>query len=60
MVRTEACQHVAGVHDRMPVILKQEDWSDWLDGLPDAAGLLCRPYPQLMVLERTDDPWVRR
>ena len=35
-------------------------WSDWLDGAPDAAGLLCRPYPELMVMERTSDPWVRR
>lgn len=60
MVMTEACQHVAGVHDRMPVILKREDWGDWLDGPPDAAGLLCRPYPDRMVVERTADPWVRR
>jgi putative SOS response-associated peptidase YedK len=60
MVMTEACIHVADVHDRMPVILRRADWSDWLDGAPDAAGLLCRPYPELMVVERTRDPWVRR
>jgi putative SOS response-associated peptidase YedK len=60
MVMTEACIHVADVHDRMPVILRREDWSDWLNGAPDAAGLLCRPYPELMVKERTADPWVRR
>jgi putative SOS response-associated peptidase YedK len=60
MVMTEACQHVAGVHDRMPVIFKREDWADWLDGPPDAAGLLCRPYPELMVVERTGESWVRR
>ena len=60
MVMTEACQHVAGVHDRMPVILKRADWTDWLDGAPDAAGLLCRPYPELMVMERTSESWVRR
>lgn len=60
MVMTEACVHVAGVHDRMPVILKREDWRDWLDGPPDAAGLLCRPYPDLMVVNRTADPWSRR
>jgi putative SOS response-associated peptidase YedK len=57
MVMTEACQHVAGVHDRMPVILKRADWADWLDGPPDAAGLLCRPYPELMVVERTAEGW---
>jgi putative SOS response-associated peptidase YedK len=42
-------QHVVGVHNRMPVILKRADWADWLDGPPDAACLLCRPYPELMV-----------
>ena len=57
---TEACQQVAGVHDRMSVILKAEVWADWLDGPPDRAGLLCRPYPELMVVDRTIDPWVRR
>ena len=56
MVMTEACIHVADVHDRMPVIFKRADWRDRLDGPPDAAGLLCRPYPDLMVMERTADP----
>jgi putative SOS response-associated peptidase YedK len=60
MVMTEACIQVADVHDRMPVILKRSDWGDWLDGSPDAAGLLCRPYPDLMVCDRTTDAWVRR
>lgn len=60
MVMTEACIHVADVHDRMPVILRREDWGDWLDGPPDAAGLLCRPYRELMAVNRTADPWVRR
>ena len=60
MVMTEACQHVAGVHDRMPVVLRRDEWADWLDGPPDAAGLLCRPYPGPMAVERTADPWVRR
>lgn len=59
MVMTEACIHVADVHDRMPVILRRDDWDDWLDG-PPAAGLLCRPYPDLMVVNRTADSWVRR
>jgi putative SOS response-associated peptidase YedK len=60
MVMTEACIHVADVHDRMPVILRREDWGDWLDGAPDDARLLCRPYPELVVVNRTADPWVRR
>jgi putative SOS response-associated peptidase YedK len=60
MVMTEACIHVADVHDRMPVILRRDDWGDWLDGAPDDARLLCRPYPDLMVRKQTTDPWVRR
>lgn len=60
MVMTEACIHVADVHDRMPVILRRSDWGDWLDGPPDHATLLCRPYPDLMVKERSDESWVRR
>jgi len=60
MIMTEACIHVADVHDRMPVILRRSDWADWLDGPPDDARLLCRPYPELIVVNRTADPWVRR
>ena len=60
MVMTEACIHVAEVHDRMPVILKSSDWADWLNGAPDAARLLCKPYPDLMVRDRSRDAWVRR
>jgi putative SOS response-associated peptidase YedK len=44
----------------MPVILRRNDWPDWLDGPPDDVRLLCRPYPELMVVNRTGDPWVRR
>ena len=60
MVMTEACGHVAPVHDRMPAILPKSDWSDWLDGPPDAAGMLCRPYELGMTIERTSEAWVRR
>ena len=60
LAMTEACIHVADVHDRMPVILQRHDWTDCLDGPPDAAGLLCRPFPDLMVVNRMPDPWVRR
>ena len=60
MVMTEACQHVADVHSRMPVILRPSDWNDWIDGPPDAAAILCRPSPDRMTRNRTDEPWVRR
>jgi putative SOS response-associated peptidase YedK len=60
MVMTEACEHIEGVHDRMPAILLRSGWSDWLDGPPDAAGLLCRPFEAAMTVERTEEPWIRR
>lgn len=60
MVMTEACIHVADVHDRMPVILARDTWADWLDGPPDAARLLCQPYPAEMTVRRTADSWVKR
>jgi putative SOS response-associated peptidase YedK len=40
----------------MPVILRQDDWADLLDGAPDDARLLCRPYPELLVRNQTSDP----
>lgn len=60
MVMTEACAHVQGVHDRMPVILQRHTWADWLDGPPDNARLLCQPYPAELAIRRTLEPWVRR
>jgi hypothetical protein len=59
MVMTEACEHVAGVHDRMPDIAARG-----LGGLAawaaDATGVLCRPYELGMRVERTGEAWVRR
>jgi len=60
MVMTEACVHVAGIHDRMPVILRPDDWRQWTDAPPDEAKALCVPYTGEMTIERTVDPWIRR
>jgi putative SOS response-associated peptidase YedK len=71
MVMTEACAPASlvgsdgrafekPVHDRMPAILPRSDWADWLDGPPDAAGLLCRPWELELRVERTTEAWVRR
>lgn len=57
MVMTEACIHIQGVHDRMPVILERGAWGSWLDGSPNDARLLCRPYAGEMVVRRTDERW---
>jgi putative SOS response-associated peptidase YedK len=46
IVTTEANQIMAPIHNRMPVILLQRDWEEWLsrdDSRPRPAHLL-RPY----------------
>ncbi len=60
MVMTEACVHLAGLHERMPVILAPEDQRQWLEGTPEEAFSLCRTWPGEMVVDRTPEPWIRR
>jgi putative SOS response-associated peptidase YedK len=47
LLTTEANELLASYHDRMPVILRPEDYELWLDGgvgQPELTPLL-RPYP---------------
>jgi len=60
MVMTEACIQVADIHDRMPVILRPDDWSRWTDGPAGEARDLCLPYAGEMTIRHTNEPWVRR
>ncbi|KHL24987.1 hypothetical protein PK98_14185 [Croceibacterium mercuriale] len=60
MVMTEACIHVEGVHDRMPVILAPADWDRWTGGTPAEALGLCVPYAGEMTIRSTADRWVSR
>jgi putative SOS response-associated peptidase YedK len=41
----------------MPAILLPSDWKDWLEGPPDAAGLLCRPFEAAMTVDCTAERW---
>jgi putative SOS response-associated peptidase YedK len=48
IITTEANELVAALHDRMPVILKEQDYDAWLDPHVDDAGRLkslLSPYP---------------
>ena len=58
MVMTEACEAMAEVHDRMPVILGGEQCKEWLTDPQEAALALCQPYLGKMDIERTDQPWL--
>lgn len=44
IITTDASPPVAQIHNRMPVILDQEDFAAWLSGGDDEAERLLRPY----------------
>jgi putative SOS response-associated peptidase YedK len=60
IVMAEACIHVERVHDRMPVILRPDDWIRWTDAPSEDVRALCVPYPGEMAINRTADAWMRR
>lgn len=60
MVMTEACVATQGLHERMPVILKPQDWATYLGDDPAPAYQLCRPYDGALTVTRTDEPWAGR
>lgn len=57
MVMTDACPHVAGVHDRMPVLLDPDQLASWTAGPPELAHSLCRPYAGSVAARQTADLW---
>ncbi|WP_394657630.1 SOS response-associated peptidase [uncultured Novosphingobium sp.] len=59
MVMVDGCEQMADIHDRMPTILRQEDWAQWTDGTPNEAIQLCQVYPDLLRIERTSEPWFK-
>ena len=50
IVTTEANEAVAGIHDRMPVIIPMGDIDAWLAGPADEAAKLLRPYAGTVTL----------
>ncbi|WP_288413891.1 SOS response-associated peptidase family protein [uncultured Novosphingobium sp.] len=59
MVMVDGCEQMADVHDRMPTILRHEDWAQWTDGTPDEAMQLCQVCPDPLRIERTAEPWFK-
>lgn len=57
MVMTDAGGLAAEVHDRMPVLLKKDDEAVWVEGSPEKAFELCRPWEGKLELDRTKVPW---
>jgi putative SOS response-associated peptidase YedK len=48
VITTAAVGELADVHDRMPLLLAPERWTDWLDGGDEPAGLLAPPTAELL------------
>ena len=59
---TDCNEAVRPVHNRMPVLLLEEDYERWLHGsLDDVIDFQLRCFPAgLMAVERTQEPWLRR
>ena len=57
MVMTESCGAAAECHERMPVLLANEDCAQWTQGRPEEARALCVPFPGEIALERTTQSW---
>lgn len=59
---TDCNEAIRPVHDRMPVLLHEEDYDLWLHAsLDDVMGFQGRCFPdELIGIERTSDPWLRR
>jgi len=57
MVMVDGCEAMAEVHDRMPTILRREDWQRWTDGTPDEAFALCQVWDGLLAVDATSEGW---
>ena len=60
MVMVDGCAQMADVHDRMPVVLAQDDWEQWLSGAQAEAFALCQTCPSELLVERTPERWAAR
>lgn len=61
-VMTDCNDAIRPVHDRMPVLLHRDDHDRWLHGsFDDILAFQARCFPNdLIVMERTGEPWVKR
>ena len=58
MVMTESSPQMSDVHDRMPVILQGEDWTQWTDGGFEDALALCQTWPEPLTADHTNGRWI--
>jgi putative SOS response-associated peptidase YedK len=58
MVMVDSSAEMAEVHDRMPVILRPADRTQWTDGTEAEAFALCRTWSGPLLADHTADRWV--
>jgi len=59
MVMVDGCEQMSAVHDRMPVVLRPENWRPWIEGSPEEAFALCQTCSDDLVVDRTQEPWAQ-
>lgn len=57
LIMTAASEQVHTTHDRMPLIIDEQDREQWVGGSPDAALALCHSYRSDLLIDRTGQPW---
>ncbi|MBU2286354.1 MAG: SOS response-associated peptidase family protein [Alphaproteobacteria bacterium] len=57
MIMTDAVGEAAEVHDRMPVVLRPDEYSRWQTASVDEARALCMPFSGEVAIERTNVTW---
>lgn len=60
MVMVESSPQMREVHDRMPVILRQDHWKTWIEGSPREAFALCRTWEDELDVEQSTTRWAGR
>lgn len=60
MIMTQSAGEMRTVHDRMPVILRPEDWARWTGTRPADAYKLIQAYTGTLTIDRTDESWVQK
>ncbi|WP_334185959.1 SOS response-associated peptidase [Novosphingobium sp.] len=60
MLMVPGHEQMEALNDRMPVILREDDWDVWTQGTPTAAHALCRTWDGRLDVEVTAQPWSNR
>ena len=57
MIMTDAEGAAAQVHDRMPVLLREDEYDQWQNGSADEAKSLCRAWTGALDVDHTKELW---